>query len=292
MEGAADIDAMAVVAILAKAAGYAAALLAMGGPLFVTGFRQSPEEVLRLARQIAVAAAVIGLAVLALRFGIRAARISGLGLAGAIDPMMLGFVWDSPLGTAAIWRTAGYACVLALLLHHPAGKGLSLIGTLLIAVSYTRVGHALSDPQVVLSACLVVHLLALALWVAALIPLRRSAGLPGAADLMHDFGRVASLTVPLLIGVGLVFAWIMVGSVSALVGTAYGLTLLIKVAFVSVLLSLAALNKWRLVPALAQDLPDAPTSLRRAITLEMAVVGLILLATATLTSVTTPPVHL
>ncbi|MCF7699212.1 copper resistance D family protein [Loktanella sp. M215] len=292
MEGAADIDGLAIAAILAKAAGYAAALLAMGGPLFVTGFRQPPKDVSRLARQIAVAAALVGLAVLALRFGIRAARISGMGLSGAVDPLMLGFVWDSPLGTAAIWRGAGYACILALLLRHPAGKGLSLIGTLLIAVSYTRVGHALSDPQVVLSACLVAHLLALALWIAALIPLRRSAGLPGAAALLHDFGRVASVTVPLLIVVGLVFAWVMVGSVSALVGTAYGLTLLIKVALVSVLLSLAALNKWRLVPALAQDLPHAIAALRRAITLEMAVVGLILLATATLTSVTTPPLHL
>jgi putative copper resistance protein D len=143
-----------------------------------------------------------------------------------------------------------------------------------------------------LSALLVVHLLAVALWVAALLPLRRAASVPGGAALLHNFGVLASVTVPVLIIAGLGFAWIMAGSLWALIGTAYGLMLLAKVALVSILLMLAALNKWRLVPALARGLPEADKALRRAITLEVAIVGLILLATATLTSVTTPPIHL
>lgn len=102
MQGLATIDVWALAAILAKAAGYASALLAMGGPLFLATFRAAPVDVLRLARRIAVIAALVGMAVLAMRFGIRAARISGMGLPGATDTMMLGFVWDSPLGTAAL----------------------------------------------------------------------------------------------------------------------------------------------------------------------------------------------
>ena len=50
---------------------------------------------------------------LALRFGIRAARISGMGFEGATDPMMLGFVWESPLGTAAM-ASAPYWLILLL----------------------------------------------------------------------------------------------------------------------------------------------------------------------------------
>ena len=73
MEGLAPIDGWALLAILAKAAGYAAALVAMGGPLFVAVFRFAPDDVLRLARKLAVIAALLGLAVLALRFGIRSA---------------------------------------------------------------------------------------------------------------------------------------------------------------------------------------------------------------------------
>jgi putative copper resistance protein D len=117
MEGLAPIDGWAIAAIIAKAVGYGAALLAMGGPLFVLVFRSSSNDVRQLAWKVAVIAALIGLAVLALRFGIRAARISGMGLSGAVDPMMLGFVWDSPLGAAAIWRGAGELLVVALLIR-------------------------------------------------------------------------------------------------------------------------------------------------------------------------------
>jgi putative copper resistance protein D len=67
LDGLAPIDGWALLAILAKAAGYAAALVAMGGPLFVAVFRFAPDDVLRLARKLAVIAALLGLAVLALR---------------------------------------------------------------------------------------------------------------------------------------------------------------------------------------------------------------------------------
>ncbi len=80
MDGLAPIDVWALLAILVKAAGYAAALVAMGGPLFVLVFRSALDNVLRLVRKLAVSAALLGLGVLALQFGIRSARISGMGL--------------------------------------------------------------------------------------------------------------------------------------------------------------------------------------------------------------------
>ncbi|MEO1638670.1 MAG: copper transporter, partial [Pseudomonadota bacterium] len=108
MTGLAPIDGLVVLAIVAKAVGYGAALLAMGGVLFSFAFsKRADVSVLQLARKLAVGAALFGLVVLAVRFGIRAARISGMGFEGATDPMMLGFVWESPLGTAAIWRGIG-----------------------------------------------------------------------------------------------------------------------------------------------------------------------------------------
>ena len=193
MEGLAPIDGWAITAIIAKAVGYGAALLAMGGPLFVLVFRSSSNDVRQLARKVAVIAALIGLAVLALRFGIRAARISGMGLSGAVDPMMLGFVWDSPLGAAAIWRGAGELLVVALLIRGIVGLSAGLIGALLIAVSYTFVGHSLGDPRWLLASLLTLHLLAAAFWIGALLPLRHAVGQPEGARLLHRFGNVASL---------------------------------------------------------------------------------------------------
>ena len=292
MEGLAPIDGWAIAAIIAKAVGYGAALLAMGGPLFVLVFRSSSNDVRQLARKVAVIAALIGLAVLALRFGIRAARISGMGLSGAVDPMMLGFVWDSPLGVAAIWRGAGELLVVALLIRGIVGLSAGLIGALLIALSYTFVGHSLGDPRWLLASLLTLHLLAAAFWIGALLPLRHAVGQPEGARLLHRFGNVASLTVALLVVVGLIFAWLMTGSFSNLLSTAYGKTLLAKLGVVSGLMALAALNKWRFVPALASGTPAAVPHLRRSIQIEAIAVLLILLATATLTSITTPPVNL
>ena len=292
MEGLAPIDGWAITAIIAKAVGYGAALLAMGGPLFVLVFRSSSNDVRQLARKVAVIAALIGLAVLALRFGIRAARISGMGLSGAVDPMMLGFVWDSPLGAAAIWRGAGKLLVVALLIRGIVGLSAGLIGALLIAVSYTFVGHSLGDPRWLLASLLTLHLLAAAFWIGALLPLRHAVGQPEGARLLHRFGNVASLTVALLVVVGLIFAWLMTGSFSNLLSTAYGKTLLAKLGVVSGLMALAALNKWRFVPALASGTPAAVPHLRRSIQIEAIAVLLILMATATLTSITTPPVNL
>ena len=214
-----------------------------------------------------------------------------MGWEATTDPTMLGFVWQSPLGTAAIWRGAGEAAILAILLPG-AGRWIALGGTLAVAVSYTQVGHTLSDPRWALAGLLAAHLLAAAIWVGALAPLRRAARSPNGAELLHRFGVIAAGAVAILAAAGVALAWLLSGSVSALLGTAYGLGLLAKIAVVAGLLGLAALNKWRLVPALRDGRPEASTALRRSIAVEGAAVVLILVLTATITTVTTPPVNL
>ena len=292
MIGLAPIDGLVVLAIFAKVIDYGAALLAMGGVLFSLIFaKRADASVLQLARKLAVGAILVGLVVLAVRFGIRAARISGMGFEGATDPMMLGFVWESPLGTAAIWRGIGELAILAILVPR-IGQWIALVGTLALAISFAQVGHALGEPRTALAVLLVLHLLAAAFWVGALVPLRRAALDPDGADLLHHFGNLAAFGVAVLILAGTTLAWLLSGSVTALFGTAYGLALLVKVAIVAVLLGFAAWNKVRLVPAFRVDKPGAAHALRRSISMEILAVVMILLATATITSVTTPPVNL
>lgn len=292
MTGLAPVDGAALLAVVVKAMGYGAALLAMGGVLFVFVFaRRAAPDVVRVAQRLAVAAALIGLVILAARFGIRAARISGMGVDGALDPVMLGFVWDSPLGTAAVWRGTGELAILALLVPRW-GRWIALAGCCAVAVSYTQVGHSLGAPRGALAGLVGVHLLAAALWVGALMPLRRAASTPHGADLLHNFGTVAAYGVAVLVVAGVALAWLLSGSLSALFGTAYGAGLLLKVAGVSVLLGFAALNKLRLVPALRAGTAGAGPALKRSILAEAVAVAVILLATAALTVLTTPPVNL
>ncbi|CUH42723.1 CopD family protein [Ruegeria atlantica] len=292
MTGLAPIDGVVVLAILAKALDYGAALLAMGGILFTVLFATRAEaSVLRLAQHLAVGAVIVGLAVLALRFGIRAARISGMGFGGAADPMMLGFVWDSPLGTAAIWRGLGELAILAILLPR-VGQWIALAGSLAVAISFAQVGHSLGEHRAALVFLLVLHLLAVAFWVGSLLPLSKAALTPTGADLLHHFGNAAAYGVAVLIVAGAALAWLLSGSVTALFGTAYGLVLMIKVVVVSALLGIAALNKLRLVPALRAEKRGATIALRRSISIEILAIVLILFATATITSVTIPPINL
>ena len=295
-EGLAPLDGWALASILAKALGYGAALLAAGGATFVFLFDQDLRKAgltrpLRLVHVLTTVAATLGLLALAGRFALRSARISGMGAEGAIDPVMLSIVWQSALGDAAVWRALGFTAVLALLIPR-LGRWLAGLGAVLIAVSYTHVGHSLGEPRVILMALLVAHLLAVGFWVGALSPLYAAAGSRKGAATLHRFGTIAAGAVALLVAVGVAFAWLVSGSPANLIGTAYGWTLLGKVAVVALLLALAARNKLRLVPALERGETGASKRLKRAIAWEGVAVMLVLLLTATLTTVTTPPANL
>ena len=296
LEGLAPIDGWTVAAIVAKAAGTALALLAMGGPLFLAVFARETTSrggaLARPVRRITAVSALSLLAVLALRFAIRSARISGMGVEGMADPTMLAIVWDSPLGAAAIWRGVGSALVLAVLARGRLALACAIGGAVTIALSFAQVGHALGEPRWPLGALVVLHLLAAAWWVAALPPLRRAADMADGASLLHRFGTIAIGIVAMLVAAGIALAWMLSGSPGALLGTAYGWILLAKVALVGGLLGLAALNRLRLVPALAAGERSAARALRRSIAREGSLVALILLVTATLTSITTPPAAL
>ena len=152
----------------------------------------------------------LGLGVLALQFGIRSARISGMGLEGAIDPMMLGLLWDSPLGMVALWRGAGQLLIFAVLIEGKIGLAASLLGALLVAVSYTLVGHSLGDPRWLLAALVGVHLLAGAFWA----PWWR--GYPGSTAfgvgcIAGGFGGFGSISAPWPPVVDSSWCWVWIG---------------------------------------------------------------------------------
>ena len=138
---------------------------------------------------------------------------------------------------------------------------------------------------------LAVHLAGLGFWLGALLPLRamcrdpqRFGGQAALADLADVFGRRAIWIVPVLLIAGTLYAVMLVGSFAALATTPYGQVLMVKVGLVSGLLGLAALNKFRLVPALRSGEAAAPSRLRRSIDWELAGVAAVLLATSLMTT--------
>ena len=197
------------------------------------------------------------------------------------------------MGTAFALRVAGLGLVLLGLRLSGIGLPIAAVGGLLALWSFSRVGHVSGVAAPWLEALLLLHLAGAAFWIGILSPLRTLAGnhedISPAADLGHRFGRIAVFTVPLLIAAGIVMAWRLTGSVEALLQTGYGLTLLVKVGVVACLLAAGAANKLRFVPAMRTGDRRAAVALRRSIAFEWAAIGLVLLATAALTSLQGAP---
>lgn len=236
--------------------------------------------------------ALLALAAAGFGFLLRGAAMTG-DASGLADPEMLGLLWQNPPGTQLLLLGSGLLLVLAGMRAPRIGLWIAAVGGLLALWSFVRIGHVPDAGPVWLEALLVLHLAAAAFWVGILSPLRRLAGDPAeldaAAELGQRFGRIASVTVPVLIAAGIVMAWRLLGDPAALVTTGYGLTLLAKIAGVAVLLGAAAHNKLRFVPAMRRGDPAAAARLRRSIAVEWLAVCAILLATATLTTLQHPP---
>ena len=174
-----------------------------------------------------------------------------------------------------------------------AGVGLSLAAS----------GHAsTAPPQWLTRPAVFLHGIGLAWWVGALLPLMALALRPAQPLLpvLHRFSKGAVPVVGVVALTGLLLAVIQLESLSALTSTNYGWILCIKLALVAVLLALAALNRFRLTPAL-QSPSQGTRPLLRSIGLECAVVVGILALVAgwrftppprSLTSAVRPPLAL
>jgi putative copper export protein len=171
---------------------------------------------------------------------------------------------------------------------------LAAVGGASAAMSFAWVGHAHSSGSPWTIACLALHLVAAAFWIGALAPLAFIAR-GGEADAARigavaaRFGSAALAAVAVLTIAGVVVLSRFLGHAAALWGSAYGLAMCVKLAWVAGLLSLAAFNKLRLTPRLEAGDAAAIGPLRRSIQGEMLLAALILLATAVLTTLFGPP---
>ncbi|WP_444985102.1 CopD family protein [Halomonas mongoliensis] len=280
--------------VVVTAGFYGAALLAVGGQLFRLAFPDlPPAEALRL-RLTSLLAAWLGILLVLLLWPLQAAYLGGGSLAAATDPLLLGIVMEGAQGHRLWLAVAG----LLLLQANLAGvrwrhlrHGASLLGVILVLLAFTRVGHTRGDG--VLGTLLVLHLLVVSSWLAALMPLYRLAGGSGrdgeAVRLLRRFGRFGMWLIPLLlVAGGSLMARLTGGWLAALPSSAYGQMLLLKLGLVALLLSLGALNRWRWVPDLARGMPGAGRRLRLSIATEGVLMGAVLLAVSLLLTTSAP----
>ena len=177
-------------------------------------------------------------------------------------------------------------------------RGLLIAGVVALCVSPALSGHAAATgalaPLTIAADAL--HVLGAGAWVGTLFVLV-VAGIPAAlalpaggrgpaaALLVHRFSPIALVAASLLVASGVASAWVHLGSLDALLGTAYGRTLLVKLALVALVAALGAFHWRRARPALGTE--DAARGLRRTAAVELAIAAVVLAVTAVL--VATPP---
>jgi copper resistance protein D len=184
-----------------------------------------------------------------------------------------------PIDAALVISAAAFAGTLAWAGH--AAGGLDLEAFI----------HPLAD---------VLHLIAAAAWVGALLPLALLLKAAGQEDVAVAqmvtlrFSTLGIASVGTLLVTGIVNAWYLAGSIPALIGTDYGRLLLIKITLFFGMVAIAGFNRLRLTPRIAGNadagvIQDALRLLRRNAAIEAAAGAMVLIIVAVLG--TLPPAN-
>ena len=228
--------------------------------------------------------------------------------AAALDPDTISTVlFDTSFGRVWCWRLLFAFLLIGACLAPLARRRMPaiLVLSLLLLVSLGWVGHAVEGQgmaRLVHQINQMVHLLAAGLWLGGLVPLTwllgRARSPSGAAwisvarDVVPRFSHMGYAAVALLAATGAINTLLLVGSVEALTGTPYGRLLSLKILLFLVMVVLALINRFRLLPRLRREPPSsAPiAALARSVLFEQAL-GFAVLAVVSVLGTWPPAIH-
>lgn len=275
--------------VIVRAGASVALLQAAGAVVFLWQFDAGLGSSAAGVRRLGKAAALLAVPLLASQVLLDASRMSG-DYAGMLDGEMLRLALGSGSGAAYALQLAGLALVTHGLrraeLPRAALAGAAAVLAALLLTGHTAVHHL----RWLLAPLLALHVAIVAFWFGALAPLfmviaREPARV--ACAVLQRYSRLAGMLVPLIPAAGLLMAFVLLPNLSAL-RRPYALLLGLKLLGFATLMVLAALNRWRWVPALAAGAAPARTALRRSLVGEYLLIIAVLLATAVLTTFYSP----
>lgn len=259
--------------VIARGLAFAAAMLLFGASLFlVYSPIESRQAVRRAIHRMLVVGIAVGIVATIVWLIVHAAEIGGESVAAAMSSGTLVTVMRETLFGRVATLRLGIMIVLGVLLVSTATTRAidiayaALAGTTLAAMAW--MGHAVGesgwDGTIHLGAD-VVHLLAAGAWLGALPPLAwtllRAAEI--AAQTTQRFSRLGIVCVGALVVTGTINAWFLVGRLDALFTTSYGRLLLLKLALFAIMLTLAAINRFRWSPQIMEGAAPLGEALRR-----------------------------
>ncbi|MEX0868285.1 MAG: copper resistance protein CopC [Nitriliruptoraceae bacterium] len=276
-----------------RALTYAVTLLAAGLAVFLAWLVPPSTAVPTRVSRMAAGAAIAGVVASSAAFVAQVMSVTGRGLAEAMQPQVITEMLGTPFGQSAVLRVIWTALTAVLLLRRahrrvPAVTGIIAIFTFVID------GHQrVVDPVALLVGADLVHLAVGALWIGAVVGLVLVLrGPPAVAPVVAIVDRVSAaglVSAAIIVVTGVMMAVPLVRVPSALATTAYGRVLLVKAAAVVIVLAIAAVNRWRLVPAISNEPEEARAwrRLRLALGIEIGVLALVVSVSGVLA--TTPP---
>ena len=267
---------------------YADLMLLFGLPLF-TLFNPLGRNSLATNGCVLLFLILGGLALSTLSIVAMTASMAGVAILDVDCTSIWAMISQTPMGAA--WSVR--MCVLALLaisfvtMRRP--TVLASLGAIPLG-SLAWTGHGAAgegNAGIIQLIADVVHLLAAGAWLGAIVGLgsmiwasRNTAATFGA---LENFTSVGTIIVASVIGSGLVNAFYLVGwsNLATLPFTLYGQLLLVKIALVGAMLGVAALNRFKLTPALGAEIRNdriypARGGLRLSFILELSLAAAIL----------------
>ena len=267
---------------------YADLMLLFGLPLF-TLFNPLGRNSLATNGRVLLFLILGGLALSTLSIVAMTASMAGVAILDVDCTSIWAMISQTPMGAA--WSVR--MCVLALLaisfviMRRP--TVLASLGAITLG-SLAWTGHGAAgegNAGIIQLIADVVHLLAAGAWLGAIVGLgsmiwasRNTAATFGA---LENFASVGTIIVASVIGSGLVNAFYLVGwsNLATLPFTLYGQLLLVKIALVGAMLGVAALNRFKLTPALGAEIRNDRTypargGLRLSLILELSLAAAIL----------------
>ena len=214
--------------------------------------------------------------------------VSGDGLRGLGDGLARSVALRGGDYQSVVMRAAGLVLLVGALHVHRSSRLALAASAVLIIGSFLLMGHVRTHgPKVAVLAATFVHVGAAATWFGGLLALgfglRQASGdARTSARLLIAFARTMSVVLLLLFAAGVGLAVLYLPSPGALIHTAYGEVLLVKLAVVATLLIVSAGNHRRLVPAADSGNMTAVRVLRVNIAAEQLLIATVLVVTEVL----------
>lgn len=269
-------------------------------------FNDRTSQNYTLLLQYIVFGSLAGIHAEVLFFILKVGELADAGLVGMFDIEYAKILWSTPLGVVLRYRSFAFslALIMALVtlnrmlrLPSPPGKVFFLpllaaqgLALLLIISVFRHSGHVsvLDDLSWIVVG---IHFLAFSCWIGSLFPLNwilENSSMVVARNLLIRFSLAGSAAVGLMVTSGIYLTYRLTGFAIEGAFSAYGQYLILKVVFVSSILVVAAINKWRLVPELNQGDEASRILMRRSLRVEVLLSAIVLLITAYLSSQLSP----